>query len=161
MSLIAYIVVIVFDRVALGLMSRLQEIRLMTLPLVRIWVNVTGVQAYVNAEKVILDQHVTFGTVIVMKHVWNNLFFLLIILLFLSWDIYVYISDTACSGHGNCVSTARLFELYGLSYGNVTTDYIKPGGPNWDAYRWFHCLCSASIVAGFLGDPYRPSVGPR
>jgi hypothetical protein len=67
----------------------------------------------------------------------------------------------SCSGHGTCVSTAKLFQLFGLSYGNVTTDYIKAGGPNWDAFSWHHCLCSASLAAGFLGDPLRPSVGPR
>lgn len=59
------------------------------------------------------------------------------------------------------MSTATLFQLYGLSYGNVTTDYVKAGGPNWDAYRWHDCLCSANLAAGFLGDPLRPSVGPR
>jgi hypothetical protein len=70
-------------------------------------------------------------------------------------------TDVSCSGHGSCVSTAKLFQLFGLSYGNVTTDYIKAGGPNWDAFSWHHCLCSANLAAGFLGDPLRPSVGPR
>jgi hypothetical protein len=75
--------------------------------------------------------------------------------------IPIFSTDISCSGHGTCVSTATLFELFGLSYGNVTTDYIKAGGPTWDAYRWHHCLCSANMAAGFLGDPLRPSVGPR
>ncbi len=59
------------------------------------------------------------------------------------------------------MNTATLFQLFGLAYGNVTTDYIKAGGNNWDAFSWHHCLCTASIGAGFLGDPLRPSVGPK
>jgi len=66
----------------------------------------------------------------------------------------------SCSGHGVCINTAQLFELFGYSYGNVTTDYIKAGGDNWDAFSWYHCLCSANIAAGFMADPLRPSVGP-
>jgi hypothetical protein len=77
-----------------------------------------------------------------------------------SLSLHTY-TDVSCSGHGSCVSTAKLFQLFGLSYGNVTTDYIKAGGPNWDAFSWHHCLCSANLAAGFLGDPLRPSVGPR
>lgn len=70
-------------------------------------------------------------------------------------------TDVACGGIGSCVNTAGLFTLFGLSYGNVTTDYIRPGGDNWDAYRWHHCICPAAVGAGFFSDPLRPAVGPQ
>lgn len=73
------------------------------------------------------------------------------------WQLLV----ESCSGHGVCVNTAQFFSLFGFNYGNVTTDYIKQGGATWDAFGWYHCLCSANKAAGFLSDPLRPSVGPR
>lgn len=108
-----------------------------------------------------LVRHARFVTVTEILTVRPYALAVLTYSIFIIFSIFQYRADVACSGHGSCVDTARLFELFGLSYGNVTTDYIKTGGNNWDAYRWHHCLCSANAAAGFMADPLRPSVGPR
>lgn len=66
----------------------------------------------------------------------------------------------ACSGHGICTSISRMFQLFGYSYGNVSTGYVN-GGSTWDANLWYECLCSAKISDGFFGHPKLPAVGSQ
>ena len=131
--------------------------------LARTWANVTRAPASANAESATPDLLATSGTAIEMKTVR----ILVCFCAFISIHVYIcglFLSpyvDISCSGIGTCVNTAALFTMFGLSYGNVTTDYIKPGGNNWDAYRWHHCICPASVGAGLFSDQYRPAVGPK
>lgn len=144
-------------------MNPLQVTQRMIFSLVRTWASATRAQASASVASVTPDLPATSGTATEMKTVRVLVVFsvhfplhasLLLICLCLPIDV-------SCSGIGTCVNTAALFTMFGLSYGNVTTDYIKPGGNNWDAYRWHHCICPASVGAGLFSDQYRPAVGPK
>lgn len=65
-----------------------------------------------------------------------------------------------CSGRGVCVTVAQFYEMFGFTYGDPSVGIIDGGSSTWDAFTWWHCLCSAKRSAGYLGDPFRPSVGP-
>lgn len=47
----------------------------------------------------------------------------------------------------------------GLTYG--VADNYREYPSNWDAFGWYHCMCSAQTQAGFVGNPSYPTVGPQ
>lgn len=68
----------------------------------------------------------------------------------------------ACSGHGWCMSTAEIYEMNGFQYGTVGfgSIYSRYLPSTWDAHKFYQCVCSAAITAGFGGHMKYPTVGP-
>lgn len=70
-----------------------------------------------------------------------------------------YDSDGPCSGKGWCVNMNKWAAMAGFEYGDESN--LREYPDTWDAFTFYHCMCSARTPDGFRGNTRYPTVGPR
>eukprot|EP00602_Paraphysomonas_sp_CaronLab_P009357 CAMPEP_0185037684 /NCGR_PEP_ID=MMETSP1103-20130426/32436_1 /TAXON_ID=36769 /ORGANISM="Paraphysomonas bandaiensis, Strain Caron Lab Isolate" /LENGTH=715 /DNA_ID=CAMNT_0027575783 /DNA_START=415 /DNA_END=2562 /DNA_ORIENTATION=- len=64
-----------------------------------------------------------------------------------------------CGGHGWCLNMNEIAAIEGLEYGDVQD--IRAFPDTWDAFKIYHCLCSAYTTGGFKGHKIYPTVASK